>query len=356
VASFNSVGESSPLLANPEEVDIGGEIYRAFHRVSMSNKKGVLYQGSWDQGRSRMYRFDTGSVLCCHWLDQSNFVAPRYLVDIADGAGATRDLILLSIWLSECGKFYFIVYNTTTGAVDRLRARCFINSHMTLNNVEPAVGLPELSRVLDDFICHGKRVEWNDKDCQLKYSSWVLSEENGTKRSSRSDVEPEDLLDHGDQHGFLHYNEVVSCGVPKNWGALGDYYTTIHMGVGVRLQFGWHVNITGHSSTYPRFVFAGAVLPVTASTFAEKQGCLVYDQFDNTIRLANSGSLTHMTEVECPAATRSLVKAAVLTYQAHCFTMNRLTRLQSPIKNLRPPPELEEVTVHILLHVKSKKF
>jgi hypothetical protein len=98
------------------------------------------------------------------------------------------------------------------------------------------VTLSELSRKLDSFFPHGKCQEWQEKDTQLKYRSGVLS---GTDRSSRADVEQDDLLDHGDQHGFLHYNAAASYGVPKKWGTLGWFYTTVYMGV-IQATV-WHV-------------------------------------------------------------------------------------------------------------------
>lgn len=126
------------------------ENLKAVHLVNSSKRKGTLYQGLWDQ-RSRMFRFDIGSVLDCSWINK-RFVAPRYLVDSDEKKG----LILLSIWLSNCGKYYFILYDPESDEVKRLRARCFIGTHYTLNDEAIDLQQDHLSDKLDEFILNGK--------------------------------------------------------------------------------------------------------------------------------------------------------------------------------------------------------
>jgi hypothetical protein len=103
-----------------------------------------------------MLRFDVGSVLDCAWLGK-RFTAPRYLVD----SNLKKELILLSIWLSNCGKYYFIIYDPKVHEVKRLRARCFIATHHTLNNELIDIEEEVLSDKLDGFILNGK-VKWKN--------------------------------------------------------------------------------------------------------------------------------------------------------------------------------------------------
>jgi len=78
-----------------------------------------------------MHRFKTGSLL---FDPKTNYRirCPAYLVPKGDESG---NLILLSIWLSGCGKFYFVVYDKESHEVRRERANVYSGSHSTLDGL-----------------------------------------------------------------------------------------------------------------------------------------------------------------------------------------------------------------------------
>lgn len=282
-----------PPLTNSEYHSVLGQsglevTVKALTVSTLNKKQGILYQEeSWDLQRKRLYRFDLGSCLMVPFL-KKEFLAPRRLIDTT--GKCTDHLVLLSIWLSECGKYYFIVLNATTKEVKRYRAKCYVLDYETENEELPP-NWDELSDALDHFILHGKKDEHGEAEVQAKHASWVLEDQTSANRRNGPRI-PNDILDYGDNHGFMVFNEVVAHGLCKDWGSLGCYYTTIHMGVEILLQLMWFVAVDGYSSASHRFIYAGVALPTSATTYAEKQGCMVFDLHDNTLRIVNRKLLT----------------------------------------------------------------
>lgn len=158
-------------------------------------------------------------------------------------------MILIQIWLSACGKWYFIVYDPNDDSVStssrllifklimflfyqtkRYRARSFVQYHTA--NDQPVSDREKLSNKLDLFIRNGKKVERNG--APGLHESWVL--EAGTSPHPTSEIcEDFDEADEG-FHEFFHYDDAVAGGVPRDWCGIGFFYTSVYHGIAVQYE------------------------------------------------------------------------------------------------------------------------
>lgn len=92
----------------------------------------LVYRSPQDCLKPRMHRFVNASYFYAI-KSKTEFVAFRYLIQRENQHMSYEELksggyfneILLSTWLTGCGKFYFIIYNEQSKIVYRERAKAY---------------------------------------------------------------------------------------------------------------------------------------------------------------------------------------------------------------------------------------